>query len=63
MESNKIDAAVREFLVDSKDHERPFKQLVYFLDVLTSCGWSNEDVDTVRRGALVAMATGRMKDW
>jgi hypothetical protein len=63
MEWNKIDAAVREFLVFSKDHERPFKQLSCFLDVLTSCGWSNEDVEIVRRGALVAMATGRMQDW
>ena len=63
MELNKIDAAVREFLVYSKDHERPFKQLVCFLDVLTSCGWSSDDVETVRRGALVAMATNRMKDW
>jgi hypothetical protein len=63
MELNKIDAAAREFLVYSKDHERPFKQRVYFLNVLTSCGWSNENVEAVRRGALVAMATGQMQDW
>jgi hypothetical protein len=63
MEPSTISDAVHAFLTHVDDNERPFRQLTDFLGLLSSQGWATVDVESVRRAALVAMASKRMRDW
>jgi hypothetical protein len=63
MEQSTISDAVHAFLTRVDDNDRPFRQLTDFLGLLSSQGWAHADVESVRRAALVAMASKRMRDW
>jgi hypothetical protein len=66
MDDAKVTEAVEVFLHFVEGHERPFRQLVDYLAMLSHTGWAEDDIEALRErlmGELVKRRNGDAITW